>query len=210
MKKKLKRNNISFSGNRIIIYLQGTDGSFLWKSPGDFLCGWFCLVQSQGTMNSDTGDTTTKTVIVKTEGERKNWERAQICPARFIRHSGLIVGVTVCDLQLPAETENREREMERKNSVTQTLRCMNSPSRRRAVNTDSPTGPRGHSVCVPSFLRRTLERNYLRWSLWADSFIPGQAHFVCSSRVAPIQENTKREGGRAFSWQGDGVKLRPR
>lgn len=151
----------------IIIYRQGADGSFLWKSPGEFLCGWFCLMQPWGTMNSDSRDTT------------KNWKRAQMCPAQFIRHSVLISGVLYVVFNC-LQSQRKEWEIERKNSVTQTLRCMNSPCRRRAVNTDSPTGPRGHSVCVPSFLRWTVKRNYLRWSLWADSFIPGQPHCVCS------------------------------
>lgn len=88
--------------------------------------------------------------------------------------------------------------MERRNTVTQTLRRrMNSLSRRRAVNTHSPTEPRGHSAGVLSFLRRTVKRNYLGWSLCADSFILGQAHFCVQLRkVAPFQENTNGGGKR--------------
>lgn len=151
---------------------------FLWESPGEFLCGWFCLMQPRETMSSDPRNTTTKNGHLKTKGECKT-ERANICPARFVRHGVLICGV-LCVFSNCLQRQRTEWTIERKNSVTQTLRCMNSLSRRRAVNTHSPTEPRGHSVCVLSFSRRTVKRNYLRWSLWADSFILGQAHFVCS------------------------------
>ena len=148
-KKELERNNISFT-YWIIINQQGTDGSFHWKSPGEFLCGWFCLLQPQGPWTQISRDTATKMVIVKTEREQKEWQRAPISPARFIGHGVLIGGVLYMILNR-LQRRRREWKTERKNSVTQTLRCMNSPCRQHAVNTDSPTGPRGTLCLWPLF-----------------------------------------------------------
>lgn len=84
------------------------------------------------------------------KGSERKWQRAPISSARFIRHSVLIGGVLYMILNRP-QRRRREWDTERKNSVTQTLRCMNSPCRQHAVNTDSPTGLRGTLCLRPLF-----------------------------------------------------------
>lgn len=119
-------------------------------------------MQPQGTANSDPRDTATGTVTVNTEGELETKRRHKfVLPASSDAVFDWLCAA--CDLWLPAEAKNKVRDREEELCHTNT-KMYEAPSRRRAVNTDSPTGPRGHSVCVASFLRRTVKRNYRRWS----------------------------------------------
>lgn len=113
--------------------------------------------------------------------------RAQICRVRFIS--------VYCMLSSIACTgwENSERLKER--TLSPEHADIWTPLADGVLWTQTLPQARGDSVCVPSFLRRTVKRKNLRWSLWADSFIPGQPHFCVQLKSCTVPGEYKEKGG---------------
>lgn len=166
--------------------------AFLEKALKSFCVNGPASCSDEGPWTQDSRNTI-KMLIVKTEGE---------------------CSVHQCELYVIFNCLHRlwkQWEIERTNSVTWTRRYMNSPCRWRAVNRLSHR-PEGTLFASPL---SSDAQSSVKTSGGVCELTPlsqGNLTFVCSLRVAPFQENTKRGEARGdkFSWQRHGVMLQPR